>query len=132
MRGISVVKAVKYLGSSAGFTLPDKSVRSPDTAWLSNEKWEALSLEERKKFGHVSPDFVVEVMSPSDDLPFLQNKMEMWIKNGVQLGWLIGTEEKAAYIYRADGSINKINSFNHILRGENVLPGFSFDLSILR
>lgn len=64
-------------------------------------------------------------MSPSDDLSYMQNKMQLWIKNGVRLGWLIDTEKKEAYIYHADGSISKINSFNHTLTGEDVLPGFS-------
>jgi Uma2 family endonuclease len=118
-------------GSSAGFTLPDKSVRSPDAAWVSNEKWKSLSEDERKKFGHISPDFIVEVMSPSDDLGYMQNKMELWMKNGVRLGWLIDPEEKVAYIYRSDGSVTEVNSFMHTLTGENVLPGFSFSLSML-
>lgn len=124
-------KAGIVFGSSAGFTLPDKSVRSPDAAWMSKQKWAGLSAEERKKFGHISPDFVVEVTSPSDDLTYLQNKMKMWIKNGVRLGWLIDLEEKTAYIYRADASVSKIDSFNHTLTGEDVLPGFSFDLTML-
>ncbi|MCW3107613.1 MAG: hypothetical protein JWQ09_2119 [Segetibacter sp.] len=126
-----LTKSGKSFGSSAGFTLPDKSVRSPDAAWLSKEKWESLSADERKKFGHISPDFIVEVMSPSDDLAYLQNKMQLWIKNGVRLGWLVDTESKTAYVYRADGSVSKINSFNQTLTGEDVLPGFSFDLNTL-
>ena len=116
---------------SAGFTLPDKSVRSPDAAWLSKEKWERLSDAERKKFGHISPDFIVEVMSPSDDLPYLQDKMEMWIKNGVMLGWLINTEEETTYVYRADGIVSKVDSFSNTLTGEDVLPGFTFNLNLL-
>jgi Uma2 family endonuclease len=123
--------AGKVFGSSAGFTLPDNSVRSPDAAWLSKEKWESLTEDERKKFGHISPDFIVEVMSPSDDLTYMQNKMELWIKNGVRLGWLIDGEEKTVYIYRSNDSVTKINSFNHTLTGEDVLPGFSFDLKML-
>ncbi len=55
-------------GSSAGFTLPDSSVRSPDAAWLSKEKWDALTENEKQTFGHVTPDFVAEVMSLSDNL----------------------------------------------------------------
>lgn len=118
-------------GSSAGFTLPDGSVRSPDAGWVSKENWDALPEGDRKKFGHITPDFVAELMSPSDDLIYLQNKMQMWIKNGVRLGWLIAPEKEIAYIYRADATVSKINGFNNILSGEDVLPGFSFDLKIL-
>ena len=115
----------------SGFTLPDNSVRSPDAAWVSNEKWATLSESEKKKFGHICPDFVVEVMSPSDDLRYMQNKMGSWIKNGVQLGWLIDAENQSAYIYRADNTMSKVDSFNNTLTGEDVLPGFVFDLNIL-
>ena len=124
-------KTGKVFGSSAGFTLPDDSVRSPDAAWVSNEKWARLSENERKKFGHISPDFIVEVMSPSDDLAYMRKKMQSWIKNGVRLGWLIDAENQAAYIYRADTTVFKVESFNKTLTGEDVLPGFSFDLKIL-
>ncbi len=125
-------KAGICFGSSAGFTLPDDSVRSPDAAWVSKEKWNALSEDERKKFGHITPDFVAEVMSPSDDLIYLRHKMEMWIKNGVRLGWLIVPEKEIAYIYRADSTVSKVEGFNNVLSGEDVLPGFSFDLNILK
>lgn len=80
---------------SAGFTLPDGSVRSPNVAWLSMEKWNALSEQEKQTFGHVAPDFVAEMMSPSDDLKQLQEKMLKWIKNGVRLGWLIYPEKES-------------------------------------
>ena len=47
--------------SSAGFTLPDTSVRSSDAAWLSQAAWEALTPEQRHRFPPVCPAFVVEV-----------------------------------------------------------------------
>jgi Uma2 family endonuclease len=34
-------------GPSAGFTLPNGAVRSPDTSWVSAERWNALT-DERK------------------------------------------------------------------------------------
>jgi Uma2 family endonuclease len=125
-------KAGKCFGSSAGFTLPDGSVRSPDAAWLSKERWNGLPEKERQTFGHISPDFVVEVMSPSDYLQDLQDKMLRWIKNGVKLGWLIYPQKETAYVYRADGTVTKIEGFQNILSGEDVLEGFSFELSTLK
>jgi len=123
--------AGKSFGSSAGFTLPDTSVRSPDAAWLSNEKWNSLSAEEKKVFAHITPDFITEVMSPSDDLKQLQYKMQKWIENGVKLGWLIDTKNQTTFIYRADGTISKVTGFDKVLSGEDVLQGFEFDLNVL-
>lgn len=128
----SIHRAGKCFGSSAGFTLPDGSVRSPAAAWLFKEKWDALPEKEKRTFGHVTPDFVAEVMSPSDNFEQLQDKMYRWIKNGVRLGWLIYPEKQLTYIYRADGTVSKIEGFNSVLSGEDVLENFSFDLNILR
>jgi Uma2 family endonuclease len=52
--------------SSAGFTLPNKAVRSPDAAWISSGRWDQVAQEDRKKFAHICPDFVAEIASPSD------------------------------------------------------------------
>ncbi len=88
--------------SNTGFTLPDCSMRSPDAAWLSRERWEALSAEDRARFGPVCPEFVVELLSPSDSLPVLHRKMLAWIGNGVELAWLIDPFQRSVTVYRRD------------------------------
>lgn len=118
-------------GSSAGFTLPDTSMRSPDSGWISNQKWNSLDKEDRRKFAHIAPEFVVELMSPSDNQKDAKAKMQKWIENGVLLAWLIDPKKQEAYIYREDGTISRVEGFNNILGGENVLPGFEFDLAEL-
>ncbi len=87
--------------ATAGFKLPDTSVRAPDAAWMSFRRRNALSPEELKSFGQVCPEFVIEVRSESDRLPPLQEKMGIWIANGVELAWLIDPQEKTVTIYRA-------------------------------
>ncbi len=52
--------------SSCGFRLPNGADRSPDTSWVSRLRWDALTIEEQDKFPPLCPDFVVELMSPSD------------------------------------------------------------------
>jgi len=119
-------------GTSAGFTLPDGSMRSPDAAWMSNEKYNALSKEEKQRFAHVVPDFVVELASPSDNLKLAKEKMEMWRRNGVRLAWLIIPQQEKTIIYRADGNTVEIDGFaGNTLSGEDVLPGFELKLDAL-
>jgi len=120
------------LDSSTGFTLPDGSVLSPDASWISHERWGVLSREEREKFAPVCPEFVVEVKSPSDRLPTLRDKMEVWMSNGCRLGLLIHPERETVFIYRADGSRDERHDFGRRVSGEDVLPGFELDLSALR
>ena len=71
-------------------------------------------------------------MSESDSLRELQDKMEEYIDNGVLLGWLINAKTEEVFIYRVDGTINKIVGFDNKLSGENVLVGFEFDLKLLK
>lgn len=118
--------------ASAGFKLPNSAIRAADTAWISNEKWQALSKEAKKGFAQICPEFVVEVRSETDRLKEVKEKMQEWIENGAQLGWLIDPTKEKAWIYRADGSVTEVVGFDNILNGENVLLDFTFDLSLLR
>ena len=120
-------------GPSTGFKLPDGSTRAPDAAWVSDEQIARLSPEDRNSFAPLVPEFVVEIRSDTDRLARLQQKMTgTWIANGVQLAWLIDPVERKAYVYRADGSIQVITDFATKLSGEDVLPGFEFDLGSLK
>ncbi len=118
--------------SSAGFTLPDSSVRSPDVAWLSQAKWAQLTLEQRRKFPPVCPEFMMEIKSPSDELTMLQAKMEAYLVNGMQLGFLLDTEAETAYVYRPGQPAETVRGYDQELSGEPVLPGFRLDLRPLR
>ena len=118
--------------SSTGFKLPNGSERSPDASWVSREKWEALSSEEQEKFAPLCPEFVIELKSPSDLLPTLRDKMEVWMSNGCRLGWLIYPELETIFIYRADGGRDELHGFDRCVSGEDVLPGFELELVALR
>lgn len=126
------LKLGRTFDSSAGFYLPDTSMRSPDAAWISNERWNALTEEQRKGFAYIAPDFVMELASLTDSMQQLKLKMEKWRDNGVRLGWLIDAKTEIVFIYRADGTISKVEGFDHSLSGEDVLPEFEFELSVLR
>jgi Uma2 family endonuclease len=117
--------------SSTGFTLPDQSVKSPDASWLSLEKWKQLTPEQQKKFAPVCPEFVVELKSENDRLDDLQAKMESWLQNGAQLGWLIIPDEETVFIYEAGKPVRQHKGFQEKLPVDPVLPGFSLDLSKL-
>ena len=126
-------KLGKTFSSQTLFILPDGEKRMPDTAWISHTKDATLSRAERSSFAHVVPDFVVEMVSPSDNSDTLRKKMrQVWIANGVQLAWMIDPKTQKAQIFRADGSEQNIDGFDQTLSGEAVMPGFEFDLSILK
>jgi Uma2 family endonuclease len=113
--------------SSTGFTLSNGAKRSPDAAWVRRSRWETLTPEQRREFPPLCPDFVVELLSPSDDLEALKQKLEEYIANGAQLGWLLDPEERKVYIYRPSEVVVCLNDPKEVA-GEPLLPGFVLDL----
>jgi Uma2 family endonuclease len=114
--------------SSTIFMLPDGSQRSPDVAWIERSRWDALTLEERKKFLPLAPDFVIELRSETDRLPPLQSKLREYRDNGVRLGWLINPQKQQVEIYRLGQEVEVLQSPT-TLSGEDVLPGFVLNLT---
>jgi Uma2 family endonuclease len=113
--------------SSAGFTLPNGANRSPDAAWVSRARLSQLTAEQKKKFIPLCPDFVVELMSPTDSLAALQAKLVEYLDNGAQLGWLIHPEAKRVYVYRPGAALEELKDPNYV-SGDPELPGFRLDL----
>ncbi|MBI3798143.1 MAG: Uma2 family endonuclease [Deltaproteobacteria bacterium] len=109
--------------SSAGFTLPNGAIRSPDAAWVKRDRWDALTQEQREKFAPLCPDFVVELRSRTDRLADLQEKMQEYMDNGARLGWLLDPLDKRVHVYRPDQPVEVIDNPD-TLSGDPVLPGF--------
>jgi len=110
--------------SSTMFTLPNGAKRSPDAAWIRKSRWDALTAEEKDEFSPICPDFVIELRSPTDRLKRLQAKMEEYIANGTQLGWLIDPLEKKVYIYRSETEVELLDQ-PETVSGEPLLAGFN-------
>ncbi|BAZ25372.1 hypothetical protein NIES4073_62770 [Kalymmatonema gypsitolerans NIES-4073] len=120
-------KLGKVFDSSTGFQLPNGADRSPDVAWIKQERWDALTPEQKEKFPPIAPDFVLELMSPSDDLQKVQEKMQEYMENQVKLGWLIDRKTRRVEIYRLGKELEVLESPTE-LSGEDVLPGFILNL----
>lgn len=113
--------------SSTGFELPNGANRSPDAAWVSQGRWDALTPEQQDSFIPLCPDFVVELRSKNDTLKDLRIKMEEYRENGAKLGWLIDPKNKRVEIYRPGQAVEVLENPSD-LSGETVLPGFSLSL----
>ena len=113
--------------SSTGFHLPNGADRSPDVAWVKRDRWNTLTPKQREKFPPLAPDFVMELMSPTDSLVDAQSKMEEYRDHGVQLGWLFDRKLKQVEIYRVGQSTQTLQQ-PHQLVGTPVLEGFTLNL----
>ena len=114
--------------SSTGFNLPNGAMRSPDAAWVLRNRLTSLTPEQKRKFLPLCPDFVIELQSPSDTLEGLQGKLQEYIDNGAQLGWLIEPDTHSVYIYRPGQEPEHLQSPGYV-NGDPVLPDFVLDLT---
>ncbi|WP_026079460.1 Uma2 family endonuclease [Spirulina subsalsa] len=113
--------------SSTVFILPNGANRSPDVAWIRQERYAALTPEQRQKFPPIAPDFVIELRSATDDLKMLHNKMQDSMDAGVQLAWLINPQQQQVEIYRLGKEV-EVQDLPAELSGEEILPGFRLSL----
>ena len=116
--------------SNAGFTLPNGAVRAPDASWLLLSRWQTLTPDQQAKFAPICPDFVIELRSPSDDLPIIQTKMAEYLTNGARLGWLIDPQNRQVHIYRPNRPITILNTPTTI-SADPELPGFTLNLQTI-
>ena len=121
-------KLGKVFDSSTGFKLSNDAVRSPDVSWIPLSNWNNLTKQQRRKYLPIDPDFVLELISPSDSLDELQDKMREYMNCGVRLGWLINPDAQQVEIYR-QGQEKEVLDCPLTLSGENIMPGLIVDLS---
>ena len=109
-------------------------------SWIKVERWNELTQKQKDGFPPISPDFVIELVSPSDltnqRYEDLQNKMQEYLDNGVKLAWLIEPSAKTVEIYRAEKQVEILNNPRSRreasplgLSGEDILPGFTLNLA---
>jgi Uma2 family endonuclease len=126
-------KGWRLFDSSGGFRLPDGSVLSPDAALVLEDRWLALSPEQRRSFPPLCPDLVIELASPSDEGPrgvtALRRKMEQYQANGARLGWLLLPQERAVEIWRGgqQGMAERLENASR-LAGSELAEGLELNL----
>ncbi|NEQ25178.1 MAG: Uma2 family endonuclease [Microcoleus sp. SIO2G3] len=120
----------KVFDSSTCFKLPKGGERSPDVAWVALERWNKLTREQQRKFPPIAPDFVLELLSPTDSLQKTQAKMQEYMNSGVRLGWLVDRDNHYVEIYRMHQSVEVLRNPEQ-LSGEEVLPEFVLNMNIV-
>ena len=115
--------------SSGGFFLPDGSMLNPDAAYVLPQKLKGLTKDDLTGFPYLCPDFIIELLSPSDSVPKAEQKMERWMENGVTLGWLIDPSKKMVYVYQPGREAEAV--FGKTVQGSGPVEGFTLDLDEL-
>jgi len=112
--------------SSAGFHLPDDSILSPDAAYVAEDRIAQTTKRDREGFMHVCPNFVVELFSRSDRMREVKAKMERWIENGAQVGWLIDPYKKLVWVYESGQEARLVTT--DAVEGTGPVEGFKLDV----
>jgi len=113
--------------SNVEYILPNGAALSPDASWVLSSRLEHFSKEQKKRFLPLCPDFVVELISPTDRLPRAREKMRQWIDNGAALGWLIDADRRTVYVYRPAREPEELVNIDHV-NGEGIVEGFRLEL----
>ena len=113
--------------ANANMRLPDGSRIRPDALWLSPEQVSALPSVSEGGAITVCPVFVAEIVSGTDTLPPLQRKMERYIANGAQLGWLIDPYRRRVHVYRPGADVEILDD-PETVSGDPVMTGFVFEV----
>ncbi len=112
------------------FRLPSDAQYMPDAAWITQERFDNLTELELRSTINGAPDFVVEVRSRSDRLTPLLAKMAEWMEGGSRLGWMLDAIDRRVYIFRPGREMEVLED-PAVLDGEDVLPGFVFEVGRL-
>ena len=123
--------AAKPAGLRDAFGCPTAPAPGPDAVWISDERWNAATAEQRRRpFVAIAPDFIVEIVSPSNRGPALVAKVRRFLDNGARLAWIINAERRLVTIYRP-GQEPETWHDPETLCGEDVMPGFTFAVRAL-
>jgi Uma2 family endonuclease len=113
----------RVYGSDAGFRLkrsPD-TVLCPDTSFVRNER---IPQDDRQGIMELAPDLAVEVVSPSNTINEMDDKVAAYLESGTALVWVVRPGRRQVTVYTPD-SPTRIFSEHDVLNGGDVLPGFS-------
>jgi Uma2 family endonuclease len=113
--------------SSGGFKLPNGATRSPDAAWVRRSRLVGLTREQKQKFLPLCPDFAIELRSPTDNLRATLDKMQEYLDNGAQLGWLLDPLTRRVHVYLPQRPPEILEAPGTV-SADPLLPGFVLDL----
>lgn len=116
-------KRGRHLQPDSGLRIfPDPSdVLFPDGGFISNERRGSIGL---RGYLTAPPELLLEVTSPNDRLWRVMQKVQTFLRAGVDVVWVAVPETRTITVYRRDGTI-RLLSADETLTEEEILPGFS-------
>jgi Uma2 family endonuclease len=105
--------------------------RRPDLAFVSYQRWaKSKPVPRMDNAWDVVPDFVVEVVSPTDVAENLQEKIEEYFRVGVSRVWVVYPLRGQVHDYESATQVRILTAADE-LHGGTLLPGFRLALTEL-
>lgn len=99
---------------------PD-TVLAPDVSFLLNTN--VRPPEERRGFPPGAPDLAVEVLSPANSAAEMARKVDLYLRSGSKLVWLVDPENRSIVVYEG-GKQPRLLKEDDEIDAKPILPAF--------
>ncbi|MEZ2236124.1 Uma2 family endonuclease [Microcoleus sp.] len=127
---VHIQKLGAMFDSSTAFKMKSGNKRSPDVSFMAKERLQGLE-ELPDGFLEGAPDLAVEILSPSNTVAEIHNKLVEYFENGARLVWVINPKEKYVLVYRSSQEPDRLLKSVDSLDGEEIVSGFTLPVAEL-
>ncbi len=128
---VSSLELGDVLSGDTGFRLatgPD-TVRAPDVAFVSKERLDRVAFDHSRYFPG-APDFLAEIVSPSDSFTDVQHKVLQWLSAGAKLVLVLSPTKRLGFVYRPGAPVEVLTPAD-TFDASDVVRGFKVTLGEL-
>ncbi len=111
-------------GADGSVVLNEYNTRIPDVSYISPDR---AKLQDDDGYIQGAPDLAIEVVSPSNSAPEMQQRAGEYLAAGARLVWIVNPILRTVDIYQPHG-MRTVLSGEDILDGSDVLPGLTLPL----
>lgn len=105
------------------------TVRGPDVAFVARQRLPQGQIQ-RAPIPDLVPNFVVEVLSPSNTYAEMSRKRREYFQAGVQLLWMVDHRSRTVTVFRSALDAT-VCSDDRVIDGGDVLPGWQVNIAEL-
>ncbi len=116
--------------SSTAFNMKNGNKRSPDISFFAKERLQELD-DLPTSFLDGAPDLAIEILSPTNTIEEINDKLVEYFENGSRLVWVINPSQHYVLVYRSSQEPDRLLKSIDSLDGEEVVPGFTFPVANL-
>jgi Uma2 family endonuclease len=127
---VHIQKLGAMFDSSTAFKMKSGNKRSPDVSFMAKERLQGLD-DLPDGFLEGAPDLAVEILSPSNTVEEIHNKLVEYFENGSRLVWVIHPKEQYVLVYRSAQEPDRLLKSADSLDGEDIVPDFTLAVAEL-